>query len=216
MTTRASEHVRRERGDRLHRIAAVGGAKRRQQISVPDRRAKPLAAEPESGAFVAESRPETAGARPAAARVSTDDDRSGAREQKHARLPSERAEQSGLGVGDHKHSRREPAKRAREGPALGGSPEAARRDHECGDAPPTPSTATPDRAQDGRELLEIAIGGNNGGRDAMCVPNRDADPRSADVRAHAHGLSFRRVSFRGGGCHSVYYEAGQMIRRPLK
>src|SRR5258705_13377970 len=93
-TTRAREHVRRERGDRLHRVAAGGGAKRRQQISVPDRRAKPLTPEPESGTFVAESRPETAGARPAAARISTDDDRSGAREQEHAGLPSERADQS--------------------------------------------------------------------------------------------------------------------------
>jgi hypothetical protein len=39
---------------------------------------------------------------------------------------------------------------------------------------------------------------------------------TADVRAYAHGPSFGRVSFRGGGCHSVHYEADQMIRRLLK
>ena len=111
---------------------------------------------------------------------------------------------------------RESAERAREDPALVGRPEAARGDDERGDAAPTPPAPTPQRTQDRRELLQIAVGGNDGGRDSTLGPNGDADPCSADVRAHAYGPSFGRVSFRGGGCHSVHYEADQMIRRPLK
>src|SRR6185369_18079913 len=106
--------------------------------------------------------------------------------------------------------------RAREDSAFRRRPESARCDDERGDAPTIPSAATPHGTQDRRELLQIAIGGHDDRRDAMIVPNRDTNPRPADVRAHADSPSFGRVSFRGGGCHSVHYEPCQMIWRPLK
>src|SRR5207245_8016838 len=126
----------------------------------------------------------------------------------------EGAEQRRLSVGDDVDASCEPMQLTSESSPLGGCPEPSRGHDERGDATSAPPAPTPHRAQDGRELLQIAIGGNDRRRDAMLGPDGDADPRSADVRADAHRPSFGGVSFRGSGCTPVHYEAARMIPGP--